>query len=904
VSVGRPPKLVKRSIVRIKTLVKPWRVRSRLITNACRGLSASPPFLTLAISAVVDFCVGRPWRTLGSAVVLAAACGIFAAEHFAIKTDINELISPDLPWAKRALEYMREFPQFGIIIVIDAPTPELAEQASTDLTAALLTHPERFRAVSQPGSGKFFEQNGLLFLPGDEVARFTSGARQADALIATLAEDPSLRGILAAMSMAFIGVKRGIIGFDDLARPLTMAADTLEAVTSHRPASFSWRALASGRPATHGDTRRILQVEPVLDFSELQPGHAATALISRLASDLKLGDREITVRQTGQIPIDDEEFGALKQSAILNIAISILGVFVILWLALRSFRIIAAVVVSLGVGLAVSTAVGLALVGALNVISIAFFVLFIGLGVDFGLQFSVRYRAERHDDPDLRTALLSAARKAGTPLALAAVATAVGFCSFLPTDYRGLAELGGIAGVGMLIAFATSVTVLPAFLAIMKPPGEPYPVGFASLAPVDRFLERHRAAVVIGTILVAGLASPLLLYLRFDFDPMHLRNAAVESVATYYELRQDPATGANAIDIVAGDLDGANATARRISELPQVAQVRTLNAFIPDDQSAKLKLVNDAAAALNEALNPRKAISPPTDRDDVQALLAAARTLIKAAGDEPGPGPDAARRLAGLLVKLANGSAIDRERAERAFAEPLRLTLDFLRAALTPERISRETIPAQIARDWIAADGRARVEVLPQGDPDDSETVRNFVKAVLAAEPNASGPAIELFAAGNTVVHAFVEAAAFALCVIAVLLLIALRRLGDVLLTLVPLVIAAVVTLELCAALDISLNFANIMALPLLLGIGVAFKIYYILAWRAGLTSLLQSSLTRAVVFSGMTTATAFGSLWLSSDPGTSSMGKLMALSLACTMAAAVLFQPALMGPPRTSKCT
>jgi uncharacterized protein len=893
---------VKRSIVAIETLMKRWRARLRPITNLCRGLSA-PPILTSAISAVVDFCVERPWRILGSAIVLAAASGIYAAEHFAIKTDINALVSPDLPWAKRALDYMREFPQFGIIIVISAPTSELAEQASSELTRALLAHPERFRAVSQPGSGKFFEQNGLVFLPTDEVARFTNGARQADALIAALAEDPSLRGILAAMSMALVGVKRGIIGFDKLARPLTMAADTLETVGGNRPASFSWQALASGRPATREDTRRILQVEPVLDFTELQPGRAASELISRLASDLKLSDREITIRQTGRIPIDDEEFGALKQSAILNITISILGVFLILWLALRSLRIIAAVVVSLGVGLSVSTAVGLLLVGALNVISMAFFVLFIGLGVDFGLQFSVRYRAERHDDPDLRTALHSAAHKAGTPLALAAVATAVGFCSFLPTDYRGLAELGEIAGVGMLIAFATSVTVLPALLAIMKPAGEPHPIGFAALAPVDRFLERHRAPVVIGTVLVVGLASPLLLYLRFDFDPMHLRNAAAESVATYYGLRQDPATGANAIDIVADDLDAANATAHRISALPQVLQVRTLRTFIPDDQSAKIKLISDAAAALDSALNPRDTISPPTDQDQVKALLTAADKLSKAARGHPGPGPDAARRLAGLLAKLANGSAVDRERAERAFSDPLRFALDLVRTALEPERISRETIPAQIVRDWIAADGRARVEVLPKGDPDDSETVRNFVKAVLAIEPDASGPAVELFAAGNTVVEAFIEAAVFALCVIAVLLLIALRRVGDVLLTLAPLVIAGVVTLELCVVLGISLNFANIMALPLLLGIGVAFKIYYILAWRAGLTSLLQSSLTRAVVFSGMTTATAFGSLWLSSNPGTSSMGELMALALICTMAAAVLFQPALMGPPPTGKC-
>jgi uncharacterized protein len=142
----------------------------------------------------------------------------------------------------------------------------------------------------------------------------------------------------------------------------------------------------------------------------------------------------------------------------------------------------------------------------------------------------------------------------------------------------------------------------------------------------------------------------------------------------------------------------------------------------------------------------------------------------------------------------------------------------------------------------------------------------------------------------------------FALCAIALLLFVTLRRAADVLLTLVPLVVAGAVTLELCVVLNLPLNFANIIALPLLLGIGVAFKVYYIMAWRTGKTALLQSSLTRAVVFSAMTTATAFGSLWFSSHPGTSSMGKLMALALVCTMAAAVLFQPALMGPPRVAR--
>ncbi len=899
----------KSATVAIKVLTNRGRVRfwhgakfmhARLFNHAksLQGLFGATP-LTSAVSSVVGFCIRRPWLVVGLAIALAAGTGLYAVRHFAIKTDINELISKDVPWAGRALAYMRAFPRFGIIVVIDAPTAEGAQQAQGELARALAAHAERFRTISQPGGGPFFQKNGLLFLPTDELTRFTSGARRADALIGTVAEDPSLRGILSAMSMVLIGVNRGLVGFDDLARPLTAAADTLEAAAAGRPASFSWQALASERPPLPGDRRRFLLVEPVLDFSALQPGHAATALISSLASDLKLADRQVRVRLTGQVPIDDDEFGTVRASAVLNITLSILGVLAILWMALRSFRIIAAVGLSLAVGLAVSTAAGLFLTGALNVISVAFFVLFIGLGVDFGLQFSVRYRAERHGHPSLHAALASAAAKAGLPLALAAMATAVGFCSFLPTDYRGLAELGEIAGAGMLIAFAASITVLPALLTLLKPPGEPHPVGFAALAPADRFLERHRTTVVITTILAVVLASPLLGRLRFDFDPMHLRDAADESVATYYKLRRDPATGANAIDIVAPDLDAANAMAHRLSRLPQVAQVRTLDSFIPEDQDAKLRLIGEAAAALRDSLHPAETSPAPADHDTVNALISAADSLTAAARDRHGPGPEAALRLAGLLAKLARAGAADRERVERAFAEPLRFMLGMLRSSFAPEGVSRATIPADIARDWVALDGRARIEVLPAGDPDNSETVHDFVTAVLAAEPDATGPAVELYEAGNTVVRAFAEAGLFALAAIAVLLMVALRRVGDVLMTLVPLMVAGIVTLELCAAFDLPLNFANIMALPLLLGVGVAFKIYYILAWRTGRTSLLQSSLTRAVVFSGMTTATAFGSLWLASDPGTSSMGRLMTLSLVCTMAAAVLFQPALMGPPR-----
>jgi hopanoid biosynthesis associated RND transporter like protein HpnN len=330
----------------------------------------------------------------------------------------------------------------------------------------------------------------------------------------------------------------------------------------------------------------------------------------------------------------------------------------------------------------------------------------------------------------------------------------------------------------------------------------------------------------------------------------------------------------------------------------------TLEGLVPKEQDQKLKLIRAAAAAVDASLNPKETDPPPTDQENVEALSSTADTLTKVAGNQQGPGADAARRLSGLLSRLAKSDPSARKQAETAVVEPLRISLDQLRQELKPERITTENIPRDLAREWVTPDGRARVQVLPKGDPDNTEVLRDFVTAVLAVEPEATGPAVSLFEAGNTVVRAFIQAGIFALSAIAVLLWITLRRITDVLLTLVPLLVAGVVTLELCVLIELPLNFADIIALPLLLGVGVAFKIYYIMAWRQGKTALLQSSLTRAVIFSALTTATAFGSLWLSKHPGTSSMGKLMALSLVCTMAAAVLFQPALMGPPRVKEET
>src|SRR5229473_1897202 len=605
-------------------------------------------------------------------------------------------------------------------------------------------------------------------------------------------------------------------------------------------------------------------------------------------------------RVSGPVPIADEEFASTAQGLVLNSVLTATIVLTILWIALASWRLVVAVVSTIAAGLVVTAAIGLMLVGALNPISLAFGVLFVGLGADFAIQYTMRYRAQRHVSGPLHRALIEAADRVGAPLTLAGGAAAAGFLSFVPTSYVGIGQLGIISGLGMVIAYVASLTLLPALIWVVKPPEEPRPLRNTALAPVDNWLKRSRYLIIVLMAGIVLIGAPALLKLQFDFDPLHLRDQNSESVATLREISKDPRVGANAAQVITPSPEAAAGVAKRLAALPEVEQVRTIDNFVPADQDRKLPLIRKAAQALGSSLN-RRPRPVASDADNIAALRSGAAALKRAAGDTNGSGAAAARRLADNLDALANADQAWRAMVADAFIVPLRDDLDELRDALQAGPVRRADLPRQLVNDWVTP-GQARVEATPKGDPDHNATLRKFAQAVLAIEPNATGQAIVTFEWADTIIKSFMEAGGWALLSIALLLWIVLRRIGDVLLTLVPLIVAAIATLEICSLINFPLNYANIIALPVLLGVGVAFKIYYILAWRNGQTDFLQSALTRAVFYSALLTATAFGSLWFSSHPGTSSMGKLLFLSLACTLASAVLFQPALMGAPRAKK--
>jgi uncharacterized protein len=858
----------------------------------------APHLESSRIGRLVSWSVSRAWLLVAVVGILCAAMARYVTGHFAMTTDTYALLSPNLPWRVRQEAFNAAFPQGSsdIVVVIDGQTPELSETAAQALAARLATDTSVFHSVQQPDSGAFWEHNRLLFASTAEVKKVTAQIVKVQPFLGSMAADPSLRGLANTLSLVAEGLKRGETPTLELRTPLHTLADTLEGVISGSAGFFSWRTLITGSQPDERELRHVILVEPHLDYSHLQPGQLPIDAIRAAARRLQLDSAHgVRVRLTGPVPLQDEEFATLAQRAGLIAALASAAIVLMLWFAVRSPRLIAAILATTLVGLLTATALGLALFHRFNVISVAFIPLFVGMGMDLGIQFSVRYRTERERGAALGAALIATGRTLGKSLALAAAAIGAGFLAFTPTAYYGVSQLGVIAGLGLFTALGLNLTLLPALIAVSGAPGPPLRAG-AGLARIDDWVLGHRG-LVVGTGAAAALVCAALLPLvPFDFNPIHLRSTAVESVATLIDLMRDPDLSPNTLEVIRPNLAAADQLAAVFRANPTVHSARTLSSFIPSDQAQKLALIADTANLVDITLNPLDVAPAPSPAQLIESLARAAGKLREVATEDRALRADA-QRLAVALDVLARGSAAARARATQLLIPGFLKTLEQIRALLQPQPVDLATLPAAIVREWQTPDGRARISVVPNGDSNDNKVLRRFTAAGLRIAPDATGTAVYLQAYAQAVVDAFIEAGILSFVAICALLLVALRRVRDVAITMAPIVLTGLLTLGTCVVIGQPLNFANIIALPLLFGIGVAFHIYFVMAWRSGGEHLLSSSLARGVFFSALATATGFGSLWASSHPGTASMGKLLMISLVWTLISALLFQPALMGP-------
>ncbi len=830
------------------------------------------------------------------AVALAGLSGLVAHARLGVSTDTDKLFRVSLPWRQRQIAFQTAFPQFHnqLVAVVDARIPEEADATAAALAARLRADPAHFKTVSQPDVSPYLARNGLLFLDQKTLGPLLDSLVDAQPFLGQLSADPSARGLFAALSLVAVGVQRGQADLTAYGAALDGFDRTLAEAAAGHPQPLSWQQLLAGSLVAQAGRYRFVLVQPALDYGALEPGGAATAALREVAGSLEFvrsGDAH--VRVTGSVALADEEFATVAQGIVWGTVGSVALITLWLFLAVGSWRLIVPILLTLFLGLALTTGFAALAVGTLNLVSVAFAILFVGIAVDFAIQFCVRYREARGEVQDIEAALTAATQRAGAQILAASAATAAGFYAFVPTSFSGVAELGLIAGTGMLIAFACTLGFLPAALTLFRAPASRGEVGFRIGDPIERGLGMARRPVLAGFLALGVLGAVLLPRLTFDSDPLHTKNPHTEAMEVLTDLMNDPLTNPYSIDILEPNAAAAAAMAKRLDDLPLVAGTLSLNSFVPSDQPAKLAMIADAANVLAATLAPRAAPAPVTAEQLRLAIASALAQIDPALAKLPPAHPLAL--IAGDLRALSGASDAALLAMNGALTRFLPGQLDALRTALQAAPVTVADVPPEIARQWRLPDGRARVQVLARPSARDSSGLHAFVRQVLPIAPDAGGSAVTIVDTAATIVGAFRDAAIGALVAIAALLFLFLRRGLDVGLVMAPLLLSALMTVVILVVGRIPLNFANIIALPLLLGVGVSFNIYFVMNWRAGLHRFLGSATARAVIFSALTTGTAFGSLALSHHPGTASMGVLLLISLGCTLVATLVFIPTLL---------
>jgi hopanoid biosynthesis associated RND transporter like protein HpnN len=838
---------------------------------------------SILISAWVVTVSRHPLLVLSILVPLVAAALVYTGNGLRMDTDTSNLFSAELPWRRTQERFEQAFPQHveTLLVVIDGPSPGRTRDAARRLAARLRAEEELIEAVYAPGAEPFFERQALLYLDLEELEVLTDRLSNLQPVLSGLVRDRSLRGMLDVLANAVEAAR------EDASIDLELVVSHINAAVQRHLGSpavtRSWQELMSGEEEGVEARRQVLAVRPRFDFGALRPAGASVEAVRRIAAGI----------------------GGAAMAAVASLTFALAA----LWFAFRSAKLVVASLLTLIAGLVLTAAFATATVGALNLISIAFAVLYIGLGVDFAIHLGVRYGELRSEGVDNEPALEKSARDVGPSLLVCAITTAVGFYSFIPTDYVGVSELGVISGSSMFVSLALNLTLLPALLSapLLRPSGIPRSA-FSRGGP-ERLVGlplRHPVAIRRCAIALAATAVALLPLVRFDYDPLNLRDPGSESVRTFRDLQDEGAMPLRAVTLLADGEAEAETLVAELRELPSVDQVVYLGDFVPDDQKRKLAAIDYIGVILEPIFQPREVQEGPSQEEQLKALrsfLPALRSLLDS--DEPPGWRAEAESLHASLERLleslqGRGSEAATRQIARLEAElfgTFEEGIDTLRTSLGAEFVTLSELPRKFVRSWRTADGTLRIEAFPTEDLSESRALRRFVSEVRSVTEHATGTPVISLESGEAVVRALRQAFAGAFVFICVLLFVVLRSALDEVLVLVPLLWGALLTGLGSVLLSVPFNFANIIALPLLLGIGVDSGIHAVLRMRSSGDSYaqwLRSSTARGVYYSALTTIGSFVSLTVSVHPGTASMGLLLTVGVLSTLVGTLVVLPAL----------
>ncbi len=838
--------------------------------------------------------------------VLSVAAGVYTARNLGVNADLETLFSAELPYMVLEREFAKRFPVLdrNILVVVDGDSSEQAGQAAREIARRALGAESLFHGVFLPRDA-FFEEHAFLYMDTDELEGLSDRLARVQPYLAALAKDGSLRGLCDLLARALLAAEQGEISGAELEPIFKRFDQALRALEEGRHYRVSWAEVVAGHDLDVDQRRRFVLVEPVLELDQWVAGEKVMKTLHAWADELEAAGG-VRVRLSGNTALNYEEMGlASRQSKLAGLA-SFVVVSVLLVFAMRSYRLVLSTVVMILASLLWTAAAAALTVGSLNVISMAFAVIVLGLNADAGIHVCMRYQELAAEGRSHLDAMCETMRSVGTSILLCGVTTAVGFYAFAPTDFAGVAELGIIAGNGIVIGLLSCFILLPALITALRGRGHSLGdrAGAAALSALPKLSTRYPRTVAISALLSGLAAATLLPHFYFDQNPLHVRDPNAESVQVLEEIMADGGASPWDLSAYTPDLDSAGRLAERLRELPEVASATSVLDYIPKRQEEKLSIIEDVAMFM--APPPSKDAIPakPSREQQLQSLQRFEHVLARII--DPGQelrvsGTEqsflaTARALHQDLLRFLNDGGGRVEELEQSLLSLLPEQLDLLEKAVSIGPVTFDSLPEALVERMVSKSGEARVRISPSGDMNDNQALSRFVDAVRKIAPDVTGSAVRINIHAHEAVTAFKQALGGAIVAIVVIVFLIWRTIGDTLLVLAPLTLASLLTVAGAVLLDIPLNFADIIVLPLLLGIGVDSGIHLVHRARQGVDSrdLLATSTARAVLFSSLTTIASFGTLGFASHRGMASIGRLLTLGVGLALLCNLLILPAL----------
>ena len=836
------------------------------------------------------------WSVIIGFTLLGVAAFFYTAGNLGVNSNTAEMFDENLPFRQVRDQYNEAFPETedNFVVVVSGPVPELVASVADTVASRFRDRTDLFESVFQPTGEPFFKNNQLLYLDTADLKQLSGQLVKAKSMMSFLSENYSLKGLFS-----FLGLMIRYSSAQPLEgiSPMFHRMDSvLVAISEGSHARISWQNLMGNQSDLYRAGYSFIQVRPVLDYTKLRP--AKTSIEGARNIIAGFNSEDVRVRITGKNAMTYEEMGSVMDGAIQASLLALVMVSLVLWIGLRSFRLIAATLYTLIVGLLLTAAFSAWAVGQLNMISIAFAVLYIGLGVDYAIHICLRYRElGREGFPDKES--LSTSIYHITPaLILSTLSTSIGFYAFVPTAFTGVSELGIIAGTGMFISLLVTLTLLPSL--IWKLSG----LRAAKSSGVRGFsgplIEKYHRPIRMVTALLTIIGLVLLPGIKFDYDPINLRDPHSESVATVRELMADQSFTPWNLNVISDDSTELKAVVNRLRELPEAERVISIYSFIPNQQLEKLEIIKQLEQDLGGIDSPPFIFDTLGSEEQLKAIQEFANLLVHPAYAQiTGAGlfGQHLKEFADSLEQLdETGRLAGIQHLQGGLLQSFPYTVAGLMNSLHPHEVSMGELPENLKQLWISQAGY-RVQVMPAGEIETNQEMRAFANAVQKMAPEATGDLMVTIASGDTVVKAFKQAVIYALVAITVLLLVYLRSPRETLYIMLPLVLAGVLTGAVTVILGIQFNFANIIAVPLLLGLGVDNGVHIVHRAKTKIQNkgLLQTSTARAILFSSLTTLLSFGNLAFSPHRGTASMGWLLTIGVILVVMTTLIMLPAFM---------